>query len=71
MDKIDVWEIAKKIEESHVHQIREEIEELVDSKDRKIGMQEIIEVIGISNRSSREFTIKLLQDTIDQLQQDK
>lgn len=71
MSKIDVWEIAKNIEDFHVPQVRKEIEEFVKSKDNKIGIQEIIELNSITNRSNREFTIKLIQDTIDQLQKDK
>lgn len=69
--EIDVWEIAKSIEEYHVPQVREEIEEYVNSKNGKIGTQEILELMGIGSRINKEFTIKLIQDTIDQLHKDK
>lgn len=77
MSNTDVWKIASEIEKEHVPKVRKEIEEFVNSlHGQKFDSGEIIEkviapLIGITNVANKEFTIKLLQRTIDELQKEK
>lgn len=77
MNEIDVWKIATEIEKDHVPKVRKEIEEFVNSlHGQTLDISEfmekvIIPLIGKSNASNKEFTINLLQRTIDELQKDR
>lgn len=76
-NKIDVLELAKKIEKYQVPETRKEIEELISSiNGQSMSAGEIIEkivgpLVGIVSTSNRIFTIELLQNVVDELQKDE
>jgi hypothetical protein len=73
MKDLDVWEIASRIEKTEVPRVRKELEELVDSfSGQSMDFNQILtEVIGpmirISNSGSKTFTIKVLQEVVNEL----
>lgn len=77
MPEIDIWKIASELEKEHVPKARKDIEEFVNSlHGQSFDSSEIIEkviapLIGKTSSSNKEFTINLLQRTIDELQRGK
>lgn len=77
MSDIDVWKIASELENEHVPKVRKEVEEFINSLNgQSLESGEIIEkvifpLLGINVKSNKEFTIKLVQKVIDELQKDK
>lgn len=76
MKQIDVWQIAKEIEEHSVPETRKEIEDFISSLNGQSMTQgEIIEkiigpLIGIASTANKAFTIDLVQRVVDELQKD-
>lgn len=77
MSKIDVWEIASKIEKETVPQAQKEIENFVNSMNGKslqpgeIIQEMIAPLIGKVNTANKEFTIRLIQDVVNELENTK
>ena len=73
---IDVWQIAKEIEEYSVPETRKEIEEFISSLNgQSFTPGEIIEkvigpLIGKVGTANKAFTIELVQRVVDELQKD-
>ena len=77
MNKIDVIEIAQTIESAIIPESQQQIMDLIDSiNGQTFTSGEIIEkvigpLIGITNASNRKFTVALIQEVVNQLEERK